>query len=360
MSLLDRLRHRLRKPSAGASREAPRGRAAAVQPATALEEAPAHPFAPFALALGVEIPQAVAPGPDEAEADRALAAQILEHFRKNRPGPTSFPALSLQILNLVASAQAEMSEISRLIGRDPAMSAGVLSVANSAYYRAVQEIETVREAVARLGLEEVGRVAGAVSAKTLFSPRLRAEQAAFGERFTELFGHAVVVASGAAWLALRTSGARSDRAYLGGLLHDVGKSIALRSVASLVAEGSLPRPDEQRLERAIDAVHVEVGGLAHQEWNLPQYLTAMAVRHHDPEVPSDPEFVDLHAVRLASGLEDLQGPFAARAVSEVVQSARALGADPFLVRSLQAELREAKKRTAALVGSPAAPAARKG
>jgi HD-like signal output (HDOD) protein len=308
-------------------------------------------FAPFGRALGVELPPEAALDPEQEAGDLELADRILAHFRANKPPPASFPALSLQILNLVARPDAEVSELARLIARDPALSAGILSVANSAYYRGAMEIETVRDAITRLGLNEVGRVAGAVSARTLFNPRMRAEQAVFTTRWNALFRRAVTVASGAAWLALRNRRVRSDRAYLGGLLHDVGMSVALRSLAALVLDGKLGRElDDARIDRVLDRIHSEVGGEAHQAWNLPHYLTVLAVRHHDPEIPAGEEFVDLHAVRLASAVDDLRGPFACRGAREIVQSAGALQLGPFAVRALAAELREAEARTAALFG----------
>jgi HD-like signal output (HDOD) protein len=272
---------------------------------------------------------------------------VLAHFHKNRPGPASAPSLSLRILNLVASPQTDIGELSRLVSSDPALAAGVLTVANSAACRGFSETETVRDAITRLGFEEVARVAGAVSAKSLFNPRLRAELAAHGPHFAALFGRACAVAGGAAWLALQRPGGRSDRAFLGGMLHDVGKTIALRSVSALLLDGSLRLPlGDPRIDRLLDAVHLEIGGEVHQEWNLPQYLTVIAVRHHDSLVPPDPEFRDLHQVRLVAALHDLaaEPALAARAAAELVQSAAALGMGPFQVRQLNAEMRAAEQR----------------
>jgi HD-like signal output (HDOD) protein len=293
------------------------------------------------------------PPPAEPEPDPALeeqAALVLGHFRENRPGPASAPSMSLRILNLVASPDGDIGELSRLVSADPALTAGVLTVANSALYRGVREIETVREALARLGFDEVARIAGALSAKSLFNPRLKAELAAFGPRFGALYHRALTVASGAAWQAMQRRGGRSDRAFLGGMLHDVGKSVALRSVAALSLEGKLALPaGEAPLARLLDQVHLEVGGECHQEWDMPQYLTVIAVRHHDEAVPGGDEFADLHAVRLTAAVHDLRAEpeAAARAAAEVVQSAGALGLTPNAVRALAAELRDVTQRVAA-------------
>jgi putative nucleotidyltransferase with HDIG domain len=311
------------------------------------------PFTPFAKALSLPLP--LPPPPLDEAAERLeleLCERVLGHCRANKLGPASSPTLSLRILNLVASPDAEISEMARIISADPALSAGVLTVANSTYFRGLSEIETVREAVTRLGLDEVGRVAGALSAKSLFNPKLKQELQALGPRFAALYRRSITVATAAASLAMR-QGARSDRTYLGGMLHDVGRTVALRAVADLSLDGRLGLSlADPRVERAVDRVHVELGGEVHQEWQLPQYLTVLAVRHHDPEVPADPEFLDLHVVRLAAAVHDLRAGAADawRAAREVVQSAGALRLDPNGVRALASELKQAEEKAGTAFG----------
>ncbi len=249
----------------------------------------------------------------------------------------------------MARPDAELADLTRIITRDPALSAGVLSFANSPLFRGVSEIETVRDAVARLGMVEVGHAAAAVAARTLFSPRVRAEQALVGARADALFREAMVVATAAAGLALRQPGARADRVYLGGLLHDAGKTLALFAVARLVLDGRLTMPPAEELERLLDLLNVTVGGEAHQAWALPGYLTELCVRQHDEVVLAEPELVDLHLVRLTAALAAMKDPaHAHRASREVAQSAAALRLDPFAVRTLMADLRQAEGRAAAL------------
>ena len=314
----------------------------------------ASAFAPFASALGLQAPAPPPePDPEEEAASEESAARVLAHFQANRPGPASAPTLSMRILTLVAAPETDVSELARLVSSDPALAAGVLTVANSPALRGLSETETVRDAITRLGFEEVARVAGAVSARSLFNPRLKAELAAHGPRFAALYRRAFTVANGAAWLALQRRNGRSDRAFLGGMLHDVGKTIALRSVAALLREGRLQLPGgDPQVARLLDSVHLEIGGEVHQEWGLPQYLTVMAVRHHDESIPGDAEFEALHEVRLVAALQDLadEPAFAARAATEVVQSAAALGMGPLQARELCAELRAASHRASTTFG----------
>jgi HD-like signal output (HDOD) protein len=310
----------------------------------------------YLRALGLE-PPAVVPvsAEDEAE-DERLSAKVVTHFRANRPGLNACPSLSLKILNLVADPDADSNELNALITRDPALSAAVLRTANSGAFAGKQESTTVREAVTRLGLAEVSRVAGVVAAKSLFNPMVRAEQASFGHLYTALFHHAGATAMGAGWLAMQRRGGHSDRAFLGGMLHDVGKSIGLRSVAALAsgAEPSLAS-DLPRVHRVLKRVHLEIGGEVHQEWNLPAHLTLLCVRHHDANLPADAEFIDVHCVRLVSALHvwRTQPERAAASPDEVLGSARALGLNPFELRSLDTEVRRSIERM-----SVAAPSSR--
>jgi HD-like signal output (HDOD) protein len=336
------------------------------QPAPAAEEVDLDaddPFVPFARALGVECPAEPPPlsEGDELE-DLAVGEQVLAHCRANKLGPASSPTLSLRILNLVATPSAEISELARIISADPALSAGVLNVANSTYYRGLSEIETVRDAVTRLGLDEVGRVAGALSAKSLFNPKLKLELQSYGPRFSALYRRAVTVAIAAAALAMRRPGGRSDRAYLGGMLHDVGRTVALRSLALLSIDGKVSLGlGSPRLDRVVEQVHLELGGELHQEWQLPQYLTVLAVRHHDQEIPADAEFTDLHVVRLTGAVYDLRSEptWAWRASREIVQSAAALRLDPMGVRALAGELKQAEEKVATAFGLDGATPARR-
>ena len=116
------------------------------------------PFLHFLELQGLDAPEESVSTPEEVAGDEALAAAVMKSFREHLPGPSSLPAMALQVLNAVADHDVSLFELSRLIAQDPAMSAEVLRVANSAAYAAPQEIETLRDAVTRLGLSEVEQV----------------------------------------------------------------------------------------------------------------------------------------------------------------------------------------------------------
>jgi HD-like signal output (HDOD) protein len=310
------------------------------------EQLPAG-FAAFARICKLQPP---APQPDPSQEDAALADAVLAHYQVNRPGPESMPALSLQILSLVAAPSMDAQKLAALVSRDPALAANVVRVANSVLHKGVSNIETVRDAIARLGLEEVGRLASAGAARSLFNPKLRAQFASFDTHFKRLFQDALSTAMAASWLAMSKPSANSGRAYLGGLLHDIGKTIAMRSVAALAAEGKI-QPGPSAIARVIEQLHTVVGEDATRAWAMPAYLTHLVAHHHDGQVAAE-EIVDLSAVRLVSALRALKAkdPHQPLADRELVESAQVLDVDPFELRALDAELLVFDAKAASLVG----------
>ncbi|MGC4123128.1 MAG: HDOD domain-containing protein [Myxococcales bacterium] len=275
--------------------------------------------------------------PEEEAQIEESAGRLLEAAKVSAGELVSFPAVALQIIERVHDPKADARSVGGFISRDPALAADVVKVANSAAYRGVSEIESVHQAVARLGLGEVGRVASAVAARNLLGlPGDRAGS-------TALFIRAVAVATAAAGAALRQRGARSDHVWLGGLLHDVGRALAPHIFARIKSEPGARLTSVELGQQVVERVHVEVGAMAIRQWALPAYLLDICAHHHDAEVPA--EAVDLHLVRLTSALASLAGPEgASRAAKEVVQSAAALHLGPAAVRALATELKEAEVR----------------
>jgi len=301
------------------------------------------PFDQLLSWLGLEAPERFVLTQADLERDEALATRVVEHFRKNRPAPSSLPAVSLQVLNAIAEPNLSLAELSRLVSQDPALAAGVLKVANSPAYVGAQEIQTLRDAVTRLGLAEVGRVAGMVAARSLFQPQVRSEFSHFVNTWSDLFTDSVTSARGSAWLSMQLRKGRSDHVFVAGMLHDLGRPVALRSIAAIAVGGEdLDEDDLHHIDRVIERVHVEIGGEVHVAWSLPRFPTLVAMRHHDLELPADGEYVDVHIVRLVSALVQFRRhPWRFEAIrDEVNQSCAALGVNAYVLRSLDTRLKD--------------------
>ncbi len=302
--------------------------------------APEAPAEVWARAMAVDPAALEATESALAPEEAATAAAVLRRFEELRPGTPAFPSIALEILERVRDPRSDAAGLARTIEVDAALSSGVLALANSAVFRGVRVI-TIREAIARLGLREVARTAAALSMRPLY----RGTQAA-AEHLRAvgggLFAHAVTVARAGAGLARLRGLGDPGLVFLGGMLHDVGKPLALRSLSALLLAGDVPSHEPAAVERILHDLHVPIGAAAHRAWGLPPPLGAIAEWHHLPEIAPGPEQVELHVVRLSSALELLRASpgVSTTAPEEVVSSARALGLGPGRVSALRTALAE--------------------
>ena len=282
-------------------------------PAGAAPE-PAAPLAPAAdpfdelwsLLTGVTPPPREGLAGEAADLAEALVPKVLEHFSRNQPDPTSFPALAVQIVDLLNDPDLDINTLLKAINPDPAISIHVLRAANSALYSRGAELVDLRSAVMRIGLKGVGEIAAGVAGRSLFDVELRVEYEVFGSRWRELFHNTMAIAFGASQFAFEQQLGSASRAFQAGMFHDIGKSLALRSLAALVISGEVPSPlPDAVVDEVLERVHVEVGYTLHRHWSLPDHLANLCLHHHDAEVSAALEHQDFHTLRMASGLHRL-------------------------------------------------------
>ena len=298
----------------------------------AAKPAEAEPVA-FAQAWGLlTAPLSPEPAPaneQEQELIQGLAELLLAHFHANPPAPISFPALAIQVIDLLEQGDPEMSELVNVIGQDPAISVHVLRVANSVLYHRGSDVQDLRSAVLRIGTRNVAEIALGVAGRSLFDVSLRAEYELFEQRWRELFLSTMTIAFFSSQFAYEEQVGRADRAFLLGMFHDIGVSIALRSLAALEMSGRLPVGIPPELvDKVLDRIHIEVGCAVHTIWSLPGYLAEWCLQQHDPVLAAVEEKAELHILRIASGFHRLWlDPADPRHLEETRQSLGALRID---------------------------------
>lgn len=293
--------------------------------------------------------------PGEAQQVEILSEKVLEHYRKTRPAPASFPAVALRVIDLMEERHLPVSKLVSVIGQDAAISATVLKLANSMMYFRGTKVQNVRTAVTHIGFANVAQIAAGVAGRALYDVRATEEFALYKQRWHHLFHRSMTVAFTAGWLAMARKVGGADRAFSGGMFHDIGKTMALRSLSGLVMAGRLRfHPTAGAIDRMLDKVHIELGVEMHKAWSLPDYLMTICQRHHDADLPDGPQFTDVHTVRLVSGLNDLRihPDYDSPMAEEIRKSCRALKLDRTLFLKLNEQLREFAERVTSMFGVP--------
>lgn len=214
-------------------------------------------------------------------ATRSLKDQIAETARSPGTHIPVFNPVALEVQKLGGDENVSLAMIEATLLRDPVLSAQVLRMANSPMYGGLSAVSTLRQALPRVGAQQVVRLALAAAQVSLY----QSHHPLFRQRIADLWKAAYGSAIGAAWIANRSSHAEmAEQAFMAGLLHDVGKLVVMRSIEKLVADDKIdgPLPDAVAMEM-IETLHGEFGYELMQRWNLPEIYCAIGRDHHLPE-----------------------------------------------------------------------------
>jgi putative nucleotidyltransferase with HDIG domain len=163
-----------------------------------------------------------------------------------------------------------------VLQRDPALSARVLRLANSAYFRLARPVTEVRAACIVLGFDTVRALAVGLSALDTLSKSVGSAL-----DLDAFWRHSVAVATAAQGITRRAGLEDPGTAFCAGVLHDVGK-LLLASVdpdrwRRAAATGGL---EAERAEFGTD--HAEVGAWIGERWHFPPEIVEAIGGHHAP------------------------------------------------------------------------------
>lgn len=209
---------------------------------------------------------------------------------------TVFPDIAFRINDMLGDENSSTADIAALIAPDPAMSAALMKLANSATYSIGGDVACVDRAVTLVGLRQVRDLAFGVCLLGIFNG-LRNDIVTVQD-FTR---HSLHCASAAQVVGKKTAVAGAETLFVAGLLHDIGQLVMFRQrpaesmtvidVARTESAG-LDMPGAERQVFGFD--HADVGAELAGQWLLPEAIVHCIRFHHDPL--SAPENVDLVAV----------------------------------------------------------------
>ena len=194
----------------------------------------------------------------------------------------SLPEVCIRVNEMMDDADTSASDIGKVISQDTGLTARLLKIVNSSFYGAPSKIETVTRAVTVIGLRELRGLVLAASAIETFS-KIPNDIL----NMVQFWRHSVYCGVVAQLLADRCHVLHSERLFVAGLLHDIGKLILCHRlpteskavVEKLKVEELLDFEIEQDI---IGFDHAEVGGELIKVWQMPDSLEQAIRYHHDP------------------------------------------------------------------------------
>ena len=213
----------------------------------------------------------------------------------------SLPEVVLRINALVDDPTSSAEDIGRVVSQDAALTARLLTLANSAMFGRQRKIDTVGRAIAVLGTRQVRDLTLGLSAVRAFSG-IPNELVSMGS----FWHHSVLCAVAARSLAAECARGRPDSSFVAGLLHDIGQLVLFNKLpeqsrrALLMSVDAPNEPDLHVCEREILGFdHAAIGGALARHWRLPPNLVECMEFHHDP-VRAQSHPLDVAIVHLAN------------------------------------------------------------
>jgi HD-like signal output (HDOD) protein len=223
--------------------------------------------------------------------ENSLYTILVEKIKKENLVLPTLPEIALKVRQAVDDPDINLNQISDVISQDPALSLGILRVANNAIIGRGIHVETVNQAVTRIGLTQIKSIATAMALEQIFV----SDNKMITMYLQRSWSKTINVASVAMCLLtfyLRTnkhSPLTLDTVTLVSLLHNIG-------VLPILTEAE-KYPDifanYAFLQQAIVKLSSDIGGQVTNAWGFSQDLTDIVLFWSDLSIlPTQVHYLD--------------------------------------------------------------------
>ena len=192
----------------------------------------------------------------------------------------SLPTIFHQINEAINDPRCSATHIANIISKDQSLSARLLQLVNSAFYNFPSRIDTISRAVAIIGTKQLSTLSLGTCALTVFKnvPSDLIDMMSFWK-------HSIACGIIARTLASYKNNTLTERFFVGGLLHDIGRLVLFMCIPEIAKETLLKVKEtgcmlHQAENDIIGFNHSQMGGILLKEWKLPLALENIARFHH--------------------------------------------------------------------------------
>jgi HD-like signal output (HDOD) protein len=219
----------------------------------------------------------------------SIPEQILAGISRLEPLPMTVQKLIL----MLDDEEVNLTELSRIIEYDGAITSNVLRVANSAAFGGLSYIHQTRDAVVRLGTATLLDI---LLIGHLRSLRVAAPHYSLSEDDLWLHGATASLAAKAVIKEARRMRV-SQMATIAALVHDIGKLIMVRYLrADVPSHHEICQEQNITLVQAerqlLGCDHAEVGSVMGRKWSFPEPIIQAIEFHHQVPVPEGMPILD--------------------------------------------------------------------
>lgn len=209
----------------------------------------------------------------------------------------SLPESYSNIRACIVGDEIDIEKMADYISQDVSISSALLHWANSALFGQRFQVDTIKKAIIVLGTDIVENLILSESVNRTIAGKLPDVK---GFDFAKFKKHSMATAVISRLLIkslLPTDIAQHDRAFVAGLLHDMGKLAAasffpkkFEKAIELAKRRQIPLTDAEM--QVYGTHHAELGSFLAEWWTLPHFIVNAILWHHQPQsTPIDKEII---------------------------------------------------------------------
>lgn len=194
------------------------------------------------------------------------------------------PSMASKALELLSDPHSSAEEIEKAIAQDQALVAKLIKVSNSVLYGGYQKVISLRQALTRLGAKTTRSLILAASTRSYFLNG----QKGMKQYGPTLWQHSVEVGVAARRIAQVAGYQDPESAFIGGIMHDIGKLVILfidsEKYREIQRYALAERITDQAAEiEVLGESHTVVGRALMDKWRMPDLVRICTEFHHKPE-----------------------------------------------------------------------------
>ena len=210
---------------------------------------------------------------EQSDHENELTIKLFQDLMTGNVALPSLPDVAQRIQQAFTQKSANVGLLANIIQSDPAITAKIIMISNSVLYRGQDHIDTLNQAIVRLGLEATQKQVMTYAVNELF----REKSSAMKTKMQKLWKHSQKVASLSRILARKSKCFDPAIAQLAGLIHDLGE-IAILQYAQ---EHTEMYDDENKLPQAIRTLRPQITSMLLHKWNFSDELVTVGEESED-------------------------------------------------------------------------------
>ena len=197
---------------------------------------------------------------EQSDEENALTMQLFQDLLSGNLKLPSLPSVAQRIQQAFADDAVNAESICDIIHSDPAITAKLIMLSNSAFYRGAAQVESLQQAIVRLGLETTRKWVMTYAVKELFQSKTSDLKAQMQKQWK----HSQQVASLCRLLSAHLKVFEVEQAQLAGLIHDLGEVAILQYAQD--NEELISNPD--LLIQAVKKLRPQITGMLLTQWKF--------------------------------------------------------------------------------------------